>query len=161
MTRAADQLNILYMTQGFAWWIHFGSVAFMCGLIWMVQLVHYPLMNRVAPEKFVSFHAAHSARISWIVGPVMASELVSAVTLMLDAVQGASSLAIAGACLAMTLGVFGATAFLSVPQHSRLARGFDSQAHSRLVSTNWVRTVIWSVHLAFCLWVVMMSKEAT
>ena len=45
-------------------------------------------------------------------------------------------------------------AFLSVPQHAVLARGFDADAHASLVTTNWVRTVAWSARGLMLLWIV-------
>jgi hypothetical protein len=134
------------------WFLHFASVAFMTGLIWLIQLVQYPLMDRVAPADFPAYHAAHSTRITFIVGPAMILELATAAGLVMAAGSGRVSHPLAWTCLALTVGVFASTAFLSVPQHAILGSGFDAAAHARLVSTNWVRTILWSAHLAFCVW---------
>ena len=37
------------------------------------------------------------------------------------------------------------TAALQVPAHKGLTQGFAERAHRRLVATNWLRTVLWSV----------------
>jgi hypothetical protein len=37
------------------------------------------------------------------------------------------------------------TAFLQSPLHTTLGRGFDPRAHRFLVTSNWVRTVLWSL----------------
>ena len=37
------------------------------------------------------------------------------------------------------------TAFLQVPLHRRLAAGYDSRTATRLVRSNWVRTIAWTV----------------
>jgi hypothetical protein len=37
------------------------------------------------------------------------------------------------------------TAFFSVPAHSKLESGKDEHAIDRLVSTNWIRTVLWTL----------------
>jgi len=134
------------------WFLHFASVAFMTGLIWLIQLVQYPLMSRVAPSEFTSYHAAHSTRITFIVGPAMLLELATAAGLVMAAASGKFSHTLAWTCLALTAGVFASTAFLSVPQHAILGSGFDAAAHARLVSTNWVRTVLWTAHLVICVW---------
>jgi hypothetical protein len=34
---------------------------------------------------------------------------------------------------------------IQVPLHRRLAGGFDPAIHRTLVTTNWVRTVLWSI----------------
>ena len=41
--------------------------------------------------------------------------------------------------------VWGVTAVFSVPAHGRLLEGFDEVAHRKLVRTNWLRTLGWSV----------------
>ena len=38
-----------------------------------------------------------------------------------------------------------ATGFISVPLHNKLVRGFDVLAIQKLVSTNWIRTILWSL----------------
>ena len=48
------------------------STLFMTGLIWFVQVVHYPLFDRVGAARFVPYHAAHSRRTSWVVAAPMA-----------------------------------------------------------------------------------------
>jgi len=41
----------------------------MFGVIWIVQVVHYPLMRFVSGREFARFETAHRLRISWVVGP--------------------------------------------------------------------------------------------
>jgi hypothetical protein len=43
------------------------------------------------------------------------------------------------------------TLLLQIPQHRKLARGFDSDAHRRLVTTNWYRTLAWSARSVIAL----------
>ena len=43
------------------------------------------------------------------------------------------------------------TALLQVPLHNTLAAGFDADVHRRLVATNWIRTVAWSLRSALVL----------
>ena len=40
--------------------IHLAATWALVGLIWFVQLVHYPLFSAVAPERFATFEAEHS-----------------------------------------------------------------------------------------------------
>ncbi|NDD90641.1 hypothetical protein EBZ37_00930 [bacterium] len=146
------------MTFELAFIIHFVCVCFMTGLIWLIQLVHYPLMNRVSSERFAEFHHAHTTRITGIVAPVMLLELFSALIMLLfHPAQSLSSRSVQF-CFALTVGVFLATAFLSVPQHALLSRGFSERAHRRLVGGNWVRTVIWSAHLVLVLMMAISSR---
>ncbi len=49
------------------------------------------------------------------------------------------------ATLVLVLAIWTSTFAVQVPLHGRLARGFDSVTHRRLVLTNWARTAGWSV----------------
>jgi len=53
----------------------------MVGLIWLVQVVHYPLFGMVGPGDFKSYHHKHTRLISWVVGPPMLVEGLSAAVL--------------------------------------------------------------------------------
>ncbi|MFM8818912.1 MAG: hypothetical protein ACKOHI_13805, partial [Phycisphaerales bacterium] len=55
---------------------------FMAGLIWVVQVVHYPLFGRVGSEGFAAYESAHARLITPIVGPAMLVELVSSIALL-------------------------------------------------------------------------------
>lgn len=131
-----------------AWWaVHVAATAAMTGLIWFVQVVHYPLMARVGAEGFAAYERAHTRRTSWVVMPLMTVELATAVALV---VPGAGPLAIqwAAANVAALAGIWAVTFFVSVPCHRRLERGWDAAAHRRLVRANWVRTALWSGRMA-------------
>ena len=45
------------------------------GLIWTIQLVHYPTMRFIPKERFVEYHNFHSMRISFLAIPLMVTEL--------------------------------------------------------------------------------------
>lgn len=113
----------------------------MTGLIWLVQLVHYPSFHFVHPQRFQEFHLHHSSRITFIVAPLMGLELVTA---MLLAYERDNSYAWWLNLLGVAL-IWGCTAFLSVPLHNQLANGYDYDKVNALVVTNWARTLIWSV----------------
>lgn len=124
--------------------LHAVSTLMLAGLIWMVQIVHYPLFAKVGEVAFCDYERQHTRRITWIVGPLMLAEAVSATALMLLLAPGAArALAIIGVLLLFVN--WGSTAFLQVPCHTRLSRGFNPKVVRRLVSTNWIRTVAWSV----------------
>lgn len=131
--------------------IHLASTWFMTGLIWFVQVVHYPLFNQVGESVFSRYETIHTQSTTWVVGPVMLAELFSAGWLLWLAPEGIPGWKLwAGAGL---LGiVWVSTALLQVPQHGILASGFDQRAYETLVSTNWVRTVGWSLRGLLALW---------
>lgn len=133
------------------WIAHAASVWFMTGLIWLIQLVHYPLMNRVAADQFIEFHRAHSSRITWIVAPAMLLQLTTSIALLVNPPPALVGTPVQLAFL-LSLGVFCATAFLAIPAHGQLSRGYSTETHQRLVQTNWVRTLLWSTHALLTAW---------
>lgn len=130
----------------------------MLGVIWLIQLVHYPLMTHVT-QGFAAFHAAHASRITWIVGPLMGLELVSALLLMAHRPAGVPAWAV-WTGLGLVAICWGATVLFSVPQHRRLAGGMDSAALARLVGTNWIRTVAWTIRGLLQLWMLLQAIAA-
>lgn len=129
---------------------------YLTGLIWTIQGVHYPLFGAVGKDSFRAYEAAHTRRITWVVGPPMLAELaVSAALVWWRPEQVPAWWAWTGLALVGVIWV--STAFLQVPQHDRLARGFDAKAHAWLVQSNWLRTAAWSTRAllaAYALWLV-------
>lgn len=127
-----------------------GSTWAMVGLIWFVQLVHYPLMGSVGSQDFVTYEAGHVRRTSWVVIPLMLAELLSSAALVVTAgplVPRPEALL----GLALLVGVWASTFFLQVPLHERLGVAFAANDHARLVRTNVIRTVLWSARGALVL----------
>lgn len=121
------------------------------GVIWTVQVVHYPLFAGVGPEGWAAYEAAHQSRITPVVGPLMLAELVSAAWLVLDRPPEIPAAAVlAGAALVGL--IWASTAFVQVPLHGALGSAFDADAHRRLVATNWVRTAAWTARGGLVLW---------
>ena len=134
--------------------IHLLATIGMFGVIWVVQLVHYPLFDRVTREDFVRFEADHSRQIAWVVGPLMLLELATGV-LIAGRWPVAESAWVWWTGLALLAAAWLSTAVLSIPEHGRLTRGWDEAAHRRLVLTNWPRTVLWTVRSGLVIYGVM------
>ena len=128
---------------------HAAASTLLCGLIWTVQVVQYPLFRK-AEASFADFHAAHMARIGPLVGPLMLLE--GATTMLLVLRPGNVPREAAWAGLGGLALVWLSTALLQVPAHRSLSRGFSAQLCDRLVATNWLRTVAWSVRAGLALW---------
>ena len=126
---------------------------FMTGLIWFVQVVHYPLFAAVGRDGFTAYHAAHSRLTTLVVGPPMLIEAAAA-ALLLIARPAAVPAAAAWAGAALVAVIWIATAMLQVPQHGALGGGFDADVARRLVAGNWIRTIAWSARAALALWMV-------
>ena len=121
-------------------WLQAFSTLALVGLIWTIQVVHYPLFGRVGDEQYVEYQAEHMRRITWVVGPLMLAEVVTSFLLLVLAPT--NPLAIAG--FGLVVAIWLSTAVLQVPCHSKLTRGFDADALAKLVGTNWIRTIAWT-----------------
>lgn len=140
--------------------LHVGATLTMFGAIWIVQVVHYPLFAGVGAGGWSAYEAQHQARITWVVGPAMVLELVTAVWLV--AVPPANlprEALVAGAVLVGVL--WASTAFVQVPLHAALGDGFQADLHARLVATNWIRTTAWTLRAALVLWLASRLLPAT
>ena len=117
---------------------------YMVGLIWFIQVNHYPLLGRVGNNVFADYEREHQRLTTPVVAPPMAVELIIACLLVWS--RPASIPAwMCWTGLGLVLVVWASTAFLQVPRHEQLSRGFDPLAHGALVGTNWIRTIAWSV----------------
>lgn len=116
----------------------------MTGVIWFVQLVHYPLFGEVGRQGFGRYAARHARLTTPVVAPPMLLELISAIAL---ALRPPSVVAPAEAWLglALVIAIWLSTAALQIPAHSALQQGFNAPAHRRLVASNWLRTAGWSL----------------
>ncbi|HET9073566.1 MAG TPA: hypothetical protein VFN48_03225 [Solirubrobacteraceae bacterium] len=114
----------------------------MAGIIWYVQVVHYPLFSAVGAEAWFPYHLDHERRTGWVVAPLMICELGSAAALVI--IGGHGLLAVAGLVLAAVTWVV--TFMLAVPLHRQLNRERDEAAMRRLVNVNWLRTIAWTAH---------------
>lgn len=130
--------------------INAAAVLSMTGVIWFVQLVHYPLFAEVGVRQWPAYHSEHSRRTTWVVVLPMTADLVTSVALVAFPPAGVSSeLLAAGAVAAVMTWV--ATGALAVPAHRRLGNGWHAGVGRRLTLTNWVRTAAWSTHAVIVL----------
>lgn len=127
--------------------VHLVLTAFMTGLIWLVQLVHYPTFHYVQHDRFQSFENFHSTSISYIVMPAMLAELGTAGWLLW--IYGGAWLWLLN-FMALVV-IWGSTFLLSVPCHNQLMHGYDHAVVDRLLRTNWPRTILWTVRTTMLL----------
>lgn len=137
--------------------IHFFTAVFMTGLIWTIQLVHYPSFHYVEESQFIPFEAFHSFRISFIVLPVMLVELFSA-AVIIYLLPTFRIWAIGNFLLLASIWLI--TFFISAKLHGELMHGYNQAKVDWLVTSNWFRTSLWtlrSVGLCFLIKSVLTS----
>jgi hypothetical protein len=126
--------------------VHLVATVAMAGLIMFVQVVHYPLMERVGESAFLAYQAGHTTRTGLVVVPIMCSELGTALWLAVyPPSESIRPWALFG--LGMVLLIWLSTALLQAPAHGRLQKGYDPSVHRRLVRSNWIRTLVWWVRV--------------
>ncbi|MEM7139607.1 MAG: hypothetical protein AAF548_01165 [Actinomycetota bacterium] len=136
---------------------HLLATVAMGGLIWFVQVVHYPLFAAVGDNRFVAYEHDHTRRTAWVVGPFMAVEGVTALVLLGSPIEGVRLLAFVGA--ALLAAVHASTVLLQVPAHRRLSSEADPTVMRRLVATNWIRTVGWSARSVVAMAIVLEAAS--
>lgn len=108
-------------------------------LIWIVQLIIYPSFRYIKEEYFVQWHIRYTFLIALIVSPLMLIQAgIEGLLLFQDEVRWWRIIPIVLIWLA--------TFSLSVPCHRRLRKsGKELSTINRLVATNWIRTILWSL----------------
>nr|WP_221203315.1 DUF1772 domain-containing protein [Modestobacter versicolor] len=119
-----------------------------------VRALVYPQFTAVPASAFAGYEQSHSRRISVVVGPLFAGQLVTTGWLLLARPAGVVPAAVLGsaACLAVVLAV---TAWGAVPQHRRLGAGFDPAAYAALLRVDTVRLVAAAANVAASAWAVL------
>ena len=123
--------------------LHLISTSIMCGVIWIIQLVHYPLFNFVRIEDFTQFEKSHCNRITLIVLPTMGVELLSAIILLYISQDNL----IYQINLFLLVLIWISTFLIQTRQHQKLNLGYNENIHKNLVNFNWIRTILWSIRI--------------
>jgi uncharacterized membrane protein len=140
--------------------VHLAATWWMVGLIWMVQIVHYPLFAEVGELSFANYENEHRRLITWIVLAPMVIELGSAYYFWRFPPLGLPKREFLFAGLLVGV-IWLSTALLQVPAHQSLALGFDAAVHEQLVTSNWIRTIAWTARALFTLrWLMLCLGSA-
>jgi Domain of unknown function (DUF1772) len=127
--------------------------ALMTGLIWFVQVVHYPIFGKVPPEQFTAFHQAHLATTGKVVMLPMILELLCSGLMLTLKFDNRLQNGLNYAAAALTIFIWIVTGFVSVPIHNQLAtNGFSASLIEKLVATNWLRTWAWTARTGILLY---------
>jgi len=126
--------------------IHLFSTVFMTGLCWFIQIVHYPLFKAVRAEDLPQYERKNKVT-GYITLPIMLIELFSGLILLYHTWELLYILNIA------FLGIIWlSTAVYQVPMHFKLMQAASQETLTKLIQTNWIRTMSWSIRsLLICL----------
>jgi hypothetical protein len=117
---------------------------FMTGLIWFVQIVHYPLFANVGAEQsknYAQLHCNFTGAV--VVVPMILQGLLSLGLAFFAIPENAFLLWINFALITF---IWILTALYSVPSHRSLcSNGFTMSVHQTLLRANWARTILWTI----------------
>ncbi len=118
--------------------------AFLTGLIWFVQVVHYPIFRKVPASRFLAWHAAHT-HTGQVVAVPMLIELVLAGWLVIRPFPGGAQWISYAACGCVPV-IWAVTFLIAIPLHNQLAAGgYNKEIIDSLVRVNWLRTILWTI----------------
>lgn len=123
--------------------IHVLSSAMMMLVMILVQILIYPQFHHVGLDTLSKYAKFHSARISWVVMPLMLCEAASLAALLTIFDTPAWNLYTA-AVLLLIIWIY--TFFAVVPVHAKLAQDNPKPSYvSDLNRLNSYRTVLWLI----------------
>jgi hypothetical protein len=113
-------------------------------LIWLVQLVIYPGFKYHSKDNLMKWHSVYTGRITIVVLPLMLSQLILSVWILLDYKWSVFSVI----NLSLVLLTWMSTFMVFVPLHHKID---EKSIHEKkryvikLINYNWFRTAIWSI----------------
>jgi hypothetical protein len=126
---------------------HLLATAAYAGFQWTVQVLVYRQFPAVPGEAFPGYEAAHSRRITPLVGVLFGGCAVTTTALLVVRPGGAPLAGILASAVLFVV-VLGVTGLLAVPEHQRLGAGFDAAAYRRLLCADLARTLVATANAA-------------
>lgn len=119
--------------------IHLFSTIFMTGLCWFVQIVHYPLFRAMKLEDLPQYEQKNKVT-GYITVTVMTVELITGLVLVYQQFELIYILNIVFLAL-----IWLSTMVYQVPMHLKLMIIGSNETISKLIRTNWIRTLSWTI----------------
>tara|TARA_Y100000991_G_C21920564_1_gene326319 strand:- start:532 stop:885 length:354 start_codon:yes stop_codon:yes gene_type:complete len=100
-------------------------------------------MKFIPKERFVEYHNFHSMRISILAMPLMFAELVTSLMLFYQNFNNAIQTIFLANLIIVVL-IWLSTFLIQVPLHNALSKEKNTKKLSKLICTNWIRTILWT-----------------
>jgi hypothetical protein len=129
------------------------------GSMWTLQLMHYPLYASIGAGEFRAYIEANNQRaVLPAVVPALAFLVASIVTAAVTQREARSTAIVQ---VVASAGVVASTVRWQGRLHAALAReGYSGDRIAELVSTNWIRTALFTVSLAAALYLLWLDRHA-
>jgi len=128
-------LEIVFIT-------HIVTSFYMAGLCWFVQVVHYPLFREIPLADFPKYERKNFVT-GYVTVPIMIIELATGLYLLYHN-QTTLYFVNTGFLVLIVL----STAIFQVPIHFKLTKTATSALIDKLIHTNWMRTISWTIRIA-------------
>lgn len=120
--------------------------AMLTGIVWMVQLVHYPGFLHVGREAAADYQQFHLRRMGWLIIPLMLGELALALWLLFTPMTFVVMEYLNYTAFGLLAIVWLITFLRAVPLHQKLGKeGYAPDTIHKLLKTNRWRTLVWSL----------------
>ncbi len=126
----------------------------MTGVIWFVQLVHYPLFVFGNKRDFTEFSKTHSQNAGYVVILPMIAELVTSILLLISNSSTGNYYYYTAAFILLVI-IWISTFLIQVPSHIRLSTGYNKAEINVLVKFNWIRTTCWTLRSILLLYLMV------
>jgi len=129
--------------------IHIVTTIFMTGLCWFVQIVHYPLFRVIENNKFPAYERKN-AITGFITVPIMTIELLTGLILLYNYQNSLYLLNI----VLLTI-IWLSTLVFQVPIHLKLMQEGSPKLITKVIKTNWIRTLSWTARtllMSYLVW---------
>lgn len=138
--------------------VHVVFSLYFLGLIWFVQLVHYPIFLFLDYKASENPYIFQRSRTGIVVIPPMIFELVSVALLIFLPYPNFN---VVLTLLILTLLIWITTFTVQVPCHNLLKKEINKDVIARLIWTNWIRTGLWTVKAVYIFFVLWSLFEQT
>ena len=122
----------------------------MVGVIWVIQLIHYPSFHFIEKDNYIKFQEFHMKGISIIVIPAMIIEILSGFFLL---IYYFNSSFLFGSSVFILISIWIITFLFFTKLHNSLTSGYKESIVDRLVFINWGRTILWSSRLIILIYI--------
>ena len=134
--------------------INLAVAAYLAGLFWYLQIVHYPLFTYIDKKSFIEYNIYHQKKSAYIIFIPMLLEGAFSILFAFDSPYNIPPM-IPFLCLCLSTSMWLVTFSHIAPLQDKLTTdGLDKETVEKLIQMNWMRTIGWTVKillLVYCL----------
>lgn len=128
------------------------------GVLWYLQLVHYPLLKKVK-DNFTAYETLSVRKILFFMTPWIILDVLVNVILALNLSSGFAGI-IMGIILALSIFTWLMTFFFQIDIQQELLSGFSLKSLKSVIRSSLIRTIIWSFKVALLVYYVFIIHSS-